>query len=942
MYLAKLFRAGVVLAAILSGCEASAQQNTDNQLKEVQLGSGAFTLADPVPSWVDPSPIPEATKPQPIVVRLADTQYLVGQTPATYVRRATLINDAASLTAAGRFSISFAPEYERVQLHAIRIYRGQDQLDRTTTSNIRFLQREQGLEQGVYSGRVTASILVDDLRVGDTIDISYSTYGQNPVFGGKYFGVSVWDQGLPTLHRRVVLNYPVNRSIVWRMIGDREAPPLTPRDTVRDGMHRVEFDQQPLPEIVGEALVSPDFFGFRFLQFSEFANWNDVAKWATTLFETKAAVGDELQSVVKRIRALDSDQARVSAALEFVQSQIRYFSVSLGESSHRPALPDEVLRRRYGDCKDKSFLLVTLLRELGIESRPILLQIGRRAGLEKTLPSPQFFDHVIVRVSLGGKTFFLDPTRLGQHGLLDQMGQAHEGAEVLVVASDTRELSTISSDHADTVGDEITERATLSKLGDEGKLETRRVWNGLAAERLRVLFERTPRDQVLRGIGNAMERRYPGARLVGEPAIHDDPVQNVFSIAATYKVPKLASDRDGNWVVFFKPDNMQDVVVTSPSATRATPLRIPGFPYHGKYSFEMTFPEEVSVVADPRAQTTANNYFSATVSEYFRGNIARKTVDLATLRSSVEAKNYPGYAEDLRTVNKAIGGVFVVPKSSIKSTEASASLDFQHRLEDLRQETIKKATETIAGGKLSGSDLADVYCLRGNAYSDLERYEEALQDTNNSVRLAPNASGPLSCRAEVYFRLGQFEKSIADYSKAISLGATDALSFRGRGISRFFAGHLEDASTDFVKASELADQETKIYCDIWLASAFGRLKKTLPDDVARRAAADARGEWPRAGLAMLTGAISPDDLLKTLEEKKGDERDMALAEAYFYLGEHYLVAGDNKTAQSYFEKTRGLGVIIYTEHIAAGLELARLKADGSAASAAPAAAAAAH
>ena len=52
------------------------------------------------------------------LVRLADTQYLESEVPVIYTRRATLINDATSLTAAGRFSISFALEYERVQLHA--------------------------------------------------------------------------------------------------------------------------------------------------------------------------------------------------------------------------------------------------------------------------------------------------------------------------------------------------------------------------------------------------------------------------------------------------------------------------------------------------------------------------------------------------------------------------------------------------------------------------------------------------------------------------------------------------------------------------------------------------------------------------------------------------------------------------------------------------------
>jgi hypothetical protein len=510
MYLGKLARAGLVLTGILATSGTSAQQNADNQLKEVQLGTNAFTLSDPAPSWVDPTPLPDATQPAPIVVRLADTQYLVNETPVVYIRRATLINDAASLTAAGRISISFAPEYERVQLHAIHIHRGQDRLDRTRTSTIRFLQREQGLEQGLYSGRVTASVLIDDLRTGDTLDVSYSIHGQNPVFGGKFAGSTGWDQPYPTLLRRTVLNHPVGRQVAWRMIGDRPAQPVVPSDTVRDGMRRIEFEQRSLPETVNEAQTLPDFFAFRFLQFSEFASWADVANWASTLFPA-ISIGSDLQEVAREIRKIDSDQARVSAALEFVQTKIRYFSVSMGESSHRPASPDEVQRRRYGDCKDKSYLLIALLHELGIQSRPVLLQIGRRAGLEKTLPSAQFFDHAIVQVTFEGKSFYLDPTRLGQHGRLDRMGQAHEDAQVLIVAPGTSEISTISSSNiTELVHQETAERATLSNFSEAGQLQIRIVWNGVKAEQFRLSLERVSHDQFLRWIGGTWNAGIPG------------------------------------------------------------------------------------------------------------------------------------------------------------------------------------------------------------------------------------------------------------------------------------------------------------------------------------------------------------------------------------------------------------------------------------------------
>src|SRR5262249_49962380 len=306
--------------------------------------------------------------------------------------------------------------------------------------------------------------------------------------------------------------------------------------------------------------------------------------------------------------------------------------------------------------------------------------------------------------------------------------------------------------------------------------------------------ERTSRSQVQRGIGDAMERRYPGAKLVGEPRISDDPIQNVFTIEATYTVPKLAAEREGNWFVAYKPDNMQGVVITSPSANRTMPLRIPVFPFRGKYSFEMTYPEQVSSITDPRAHTFANKHLNGTVSEYFRGNIAKKTIELTTLRSSVDAEGYAGYADDFRSLEKAIGGSFAINKAAIKSADGAAPQDFSSRLRELRQEVIKKATETIGYGKLSGTDLADAYCLRGEAYADLERFEEASQDANNAARLAPNSAGHLICRAEVSFRTGDFERSIADHSKAISLGSTDGLAFRGRGVSKFYAGRIEEAA----------------------------------------------------------------------------------------------------------------------------------------------------
>jgi lipoprotein NlpI/transglutaminase-like putative cysteine protease len=897
-------------------------------LKEIQVGANSFSLSDPVPSWVDPVAVPDGNKAERLVVRLSDTQFLANETQVVYVHRALMVNDAASLSAAGQLSLSFVPEYQRLHLHAVRVLRDQAVLDRTSSSTIRFQQRETGLERGMYSGEVTASVLVSDLRVGDTLEYSYSVEGQNPVFGGKFADSAAWDQFVPTALRHVVLNYPVSRQISWRFIGDGQSTPIVPAESTSGGMRKLDFEEQSIPAATSEAATPADYSSYRMLQFSEFSGWDDVVAWASGLFQSDGVRDGELQRIVGRLRALPADEERVTAALEFVQSQIRYFSVSLGESSHRPAAPDIVIQRRYGDCKDKSFLLMSLLKEVGVESHPVLVRLGRRRALEKMLPSPRLFDHVTVRVTVDGNVFYLDPTRLGQHGHLSRMGQLHEGAQVLLVAPGVREYSTISSANIhDLIRNEVSETATLPKFGADAELKVRQLWAGASAETLRVLFERLPKAQLTKLFGDALEVRYPGTRLVGEPQIQDDRVENVLTVTTSYIVPKLAAEKDGSWFIRFSPTNVAGALAIPTSSVRRTPLSVPRFPFEASYSFEARFPEEVSVINDPTTDTVEDKYFTATITRAFRGNLSKATIDVRTLSSQVEPQDIQKFAEDLRALNTAVGGTIVAPKGSIKSVDlaASSTKDFAQLLRDRLQDGIDKMTDTINSGKLSGKDLAEAYCQRSEAYTDLGKFDEAMRDSTQALKLAPNGSRSFICRAYVYFNAGEFSKAVADYSRAVTLGATDPHTFYFRGIVNFYAGRLDDAESDLARASAANDNTSRTYTDLWLSWTSQRLGRPVPKAVAERAAAGPHGDWPRPALAMANGNLTPEEMLKLLDGISGDERRMALAEAYFYVGQHYLSLGDKDKAREYFEKTRQLEVIIYTEHAAAGFELERLK-----------------
>ena len=180
----------------------------------------------------------------------------------------------------------------------------------------------------------------------------------------------------------------------------------------------------------------------------------------------------------------------------------------------------------------------------------------------------------------------------------------------------------------------------------------------------------------------------------------------------------------------------------------------------------------------------------------------------------------------------------------------------------------------------------------------------------------------------LYFNLQDYPRSIADHNKAITLGESDDHTYYRRGHARFYSGQLAAASEDFAKAAQPgkpgADGDAVLYAELWRVWTQKRLNQAPDAAQLKLAGAAPKGEWPRPALALLHGLASVDDVLAQINTKKGDDLEMALAEAYFYIGQYYYAQGDKAKAADYFRKTREKGVIIYVEHVAAGIELQQM------------------
>ncbi|MEW6703227.1 MAG: DUF3857 domain-containing protein [Pseudomonadota bacterium] len=887
----------------------------------------AVVRGAPLPHWAQPLdlPPPEA-ECAPVLMRLADTQLWAGDgphdPPSYLVNRAEQVNDAAALGQIGQVSLQFNPLYQRLLLHRVGIVRGQAFIDHTAGAPLRLLQRESGLEHGVVSGVVTATMVLPDVRVGDTLHITCTVEGENPVFAGRYAGWAGWDQAQPVALRHVTLIAPAQRRIHWRWIGDRDGPRPAPAESIAHGLRRLHFQGHQLPGVAFEPYLPRDAYPLRWLQFSEFGSWAEVAQWARALFPADAPLPASLAPLLQQLQALPTPQERVSQALQWVQAQIRYCSVSLGESSHRPHMPAEVVARRYGDCKDKSFLLARLLQALGIEAHPALVAAQTRQGPLKLLPSPEAFDHVIVQVRLDDREHYLDPTRLGQSGPLEHMGQGLEDAAVLVVAPGTTQLARVHSpNRTQLFANELHERYVVERFGEPALLESAQHWHGLGAESLRAMLAPMDAAQLARWALGRYERRHPGLALEAPPQVLHDAECNRLTVSARYRVPEAVGTSEGDWTLHFVAANLHAAFAIPESLQRTLPLAVPSFPGVMRYEVEVQWPDGAGAVVPPHTERLDTPHFALRVTRSQRGGVAREAVVLQPLVPAVPAQAVPRLVQDLRRLDALVQGRLSLPRDAVHSPPPA----LRQRMAAQLQAQAERAARAIARGQLHGEDLAAAHCLRAEALAELGHGGPALHEANAALALAPALPPAWSCRGKVSWLLGRFREAAQDFGRALQLDGDPAACRLQRGQARFYEGRFDAAAEDFARAAQSStDQAQRCQALLWQGWALRRMGRTLPPTLLAAARRGARAAWPLPALGLLDGSLGAAQLLAEAHQARGDALALALTEAWFALGQHHLLHGLCDRAREAFENTRAAGVTRYAEHAAAGFELARL------------------
>ncbi len=148
------------------------------------------------------------------------------------------------------------------------------------------------------------------------------------------------------------------------------------------------------------------------LRYSSIESWQDVYKWYKDLAKGRYVSDEHIQyTVEKLIENLKTDKDIIRAIYHFVSKQIRYVGIELGQSAYQPSAATEVLQKQYGDCKDKTTLLISMLDLVGIKAYPVMVSTAPYERIDTTWPSLNQFNHMIAAIPIDEQEYiWMDPT----------------------------------------------------------------------------------------------------------------------------------------------------------------------------------------------------------------------------------------------------------------------------------------------------------------------------------------------------------------------------------------------------------------------------------------------------------------------------------------------------------------------------------------------------
>ena len=633
-----------------------------------------------------------AAKPDEDAILLGElhvTRVLPTGLSSSYTHRVVKILTRRGADAFRRQSLAWTPDRQELRVERAAVLKPDG---RTVESHGESVSSASEPWYRLYYDLMARNLSFEALQPGDVLEVAWrvdDTASENLL--SDYFGdVTFVDETSRKLRFEYVLLVPEARGIYANApAGVEHAERALP-----GGVREHRYTARDLPRIVPEPGMPGWSEVARYLHVSTYRTWDEVNQFYWRLVRDQLKPTPEIQGLARQLAAAATAgkgaaipakakasagagggacpeasggpggarsacppgkmtpadpatrRALVQAAYGFVVSQTRYVGLEFGIHGYKPYRVDQVLARRFGDCKDKASLLHALLASMGIDSRIVLLRMRRLGRIPEQPASLAVFNHAIVYVP--ELDLWLDGTA-AYSGTRDLPAE-DRGATVLVVNPDgPPRFTTIPEAGAE---DNRLEAELDLALAPDGSAAVRGLWraSGQAAPDFRRTYG--PEEGRRKLLEQTLSRLFPGAKVEGVTASDLGRIEDDVELRFSASVPR-AAQADGPGLRFTPFGAAQGYAESYASLAARTHELDLGGPRDTRFRYRYTLPAGWRVVdlPAPAHGETPLGRFELRFQEERGAIVAEGRIALSGAR--VKVADYPSFRELMIQLDRA-------------------------------------------------------------------------------------------------------------------------------------------------------------------------------------------------------------------------------------------------------------------------------------------------
>ncbi len=509
----------------------------------------------------------------------------------------TLYNDKNALQNAD-IKIPYNSTYETIEVLSGRVLQPDGEIVKIGKESTRRESYLELLELKIYSDQMLLIITPPSLKPGSIVDVVVKRKEKHYLMKNEFWGDFYPQRNHGLWSWTATFRAPVNKHFIIKSFNIEEQP----TEIIHSKMREIEYSGGPNKEIKYEVLMPPITNILPRIAFSTIYSFDEMGKWYYNEIKSKANQSKGITMTVASLTlGTDDEYQQIKKICGFVRDMIRYVGLEFGETSIIPTDASDVLACRYGDCKDKSILLISMLKTIGIDAYFVLLS-GFENGPEITdIPLFDQFSHAIVYIPK--YNLWVDPTNPFMS--IGQIGYNYQGRNAFVMSDTCAKWLKIPADPSEKNSTDSYLKIDIDAKGN-ATINGRDTNKGLMASAIRATYALVPENLRETMIKSVVSAKLPGAENISVKYIDIDSIDKPV-ICSTYATCENFAKKTKGLMIIDLPIDNTSYDIKSFLDSREKDIYLP---YSGEYSsdIEITFPNEYAFTEKPYDESISTSF----------------------------------------------------------------------------------------------------------------------------------------------------------------------------------------------------------------------------------------------------------------------------------------------------------------------------------------------